>query len=407
MIKEYSPFTPGVPVPLEFFVGRTKEIQRIISSIKKSIEINTVERLFVMGERGIGKSSICNFARSVAEKDLDILGLHVFLGGVDNLEEMVRRIFEKLLRESTNKPWYGKIKRFLGNHIKQLDIFGLTVEFSATKHELTKAVNDFIPALKNLLQQLAPGKRGILLILDDFNGLALSEHFANWLKSFVDEIATSLEPIPLTIVLVGLPERRKQLIDTQPSLDRVFDLVEIKRFNERETREFFERYYGKVNVSIDEKALDLLWRFSGGYPVFMHELGDAVFKVDADNNIDHEDTFAGIFRGAKIIGDKYIEPKVLDSVRSEKYQHILHKISQKPLEHRFLRRDVVSKLSAEEAKVFDNFLRRMEDLGVIRKDRERGPGSYEFTSELYYLFFWLHASAPITRQTKNGCVLDF
>ncbi|MEK7733771.1 MAG: hypothetical protein AAB318_06135, partial [Planctomycetota bacterium] len=106
-------------------------------------------------------------------------------------------------------------------------------------------------------------------------------------------------------------------------------------------------------------------------------------------------------------GDKYIEPKVLDSVRSEKYQHILHKISQKPLEHRFLRRDVVSKLSAEEAKVFDNFLRRMEDLGVIRKDRERGPGSYEFTSELYYLFFWLHASAPITRQTKNGCVLDF
>ena len=47
----------------------------------------------------------------------------------------------------------------------------------------------------------------------------------------------------------------------------------------------------------------------------MHELGDAVFKVDADNNIDHEDTFAGIFRGAKIIGDKYIEPKVLDLVQ--------------------------------------------------------------------------------------------
>ncbi len=99
MIKEYSPFTLGVPVPLEFFIGRTEEIQRIISRIKKSIEINTIERLFIMGERGIGKSSICNFARSVAEKDLDILGLHVFLGGTDKLEEMVRRIFEKLLRE--------------------------------------------------------------------------------------------------------------------------------------------------------------------------------------------------------------------------------------------------------------------------------------------------------------------
>lgn len=398
MIKEYSPFTPGVPVPLEFFIGRTEEIQRIISSIKKSIKVNNIERLFVMGERGIGKSSICNFARSVAEKDLDILGLHVFLGGTDSLEEMVRRIFEKLLRESTNKPWYEKIKRFLGNHIKQLDMFGLTVEFSATKQELRKAVNDFIPALRNLLLQLSPGKKGILLILDDFNGLASSEHFANWLKSLVDEIATSLEPIPLTIVLVGLPERRKQLIGTQPSLDRVFDLIEIKRFSELETSEFFKRAFSKVNVSIDEKALDLLWRFSGGYPVFMHELGDAVFKVDKDNNIDESDTVIGIIKGATIIGDKYIEPKVLDSIRSEKYQHILRKISQEPLGHRFIRRDVVSKLNAEEAKVFDNFLRRMEDLGVIRKEKERRPGSYEFTNELYYLFFWLHTSARITKE---------
>ena len=396
MIKEYSPFTPGVPVPLKFFIGRTEEIQRIISSIKKSIEINTVERLFVMGERGIGKSSICNFARSVAEKDFDILGLHVFLGGTDNLEEMVRKIFEKLLRESMNKPGYEKIKQFLGNHIKQLDIFGLTVEFSATKQELTKAVNDFIPALRNLLTQLSPGEKGILLILDDFNGLATSEHFANWLKSFVDEIATSLNPIPLTIVLVGLPERRKQLIATQPSLDRVFDLIEIKRFNKLETREFFKRAFSRVNVPIDEKALNWLWRFSKGYPVFMHELGDAVFKVDVDNSIDEDDTVNGIIAGAKIIGVKYIEPKVLDAIRSEKYQYILKKISQEPLEHRFIRKDIVSKLTTEEAKVFDNFLRRMEDLGVIRKDKEHGPGSYEFTNELYYLFFWLQTPPRIS-----------
>jgi hypothetical protein len=35
----------------------------------------------------------------------------------------------------------------------------------------------------------------------------------------------------------------------------------------------------------------------------------------------------------------------------------------------------------------------MENLGAIRKDKERGPGSYEFASELYYFFFWLQASA--------------
>jgi len=393
MAKEYSPFTPGVPAPLEFFVGRTEEIQKIIARSKKAIALKTLERLFVFGERGIGKSSICKFALPVVERNLKMLGLHVHLGGVDTLEEMVRRIFERLLRESIDKPWYERTRQFLGNHIRQLDIFGVTVEFSASELELARAVGDFVPALKNLLAKLTPEKNGILLILDDFNGLATSERFANWLKSFVDEMATARDPIPLVLVLVGLSERRQQLLTKQPSLDRVFDLIEIKRFSESETREFFQRTLNKVNVTITEEALQLLTRFSGGFPVFMHELGDAVFKVDKDNRIDTDDALDGIMTSAQVIGAKYIEPNVLAAIRSDNYQHILKKIAQRPFEHRFSRKDAVSKLTAAEAKVFDNFLRKMEDLGAIRKDKERGVGSYEFASELYYFFFWLQASA--------------
>lgn len=37
MVKEYSPFTSGVPVPLEFFVGRAQEICQFIDGIERSI----------------------------------------------------------------------------------------------------------------------------------------------------------------------------------------------------------------------------------------------------------------------------------------------------------------------------------------------------------------------------------
>ena len=398
MAKEYSPFTPGIPVPLEFFVGRTDEIQKIIASARKALALKTLERLFVFGERGIGKSSICKFALAVAERDLEVLGLHVYLGGVDTLEEMVRRIFERLLRASIDKPWYQKTKEFLGNHIRQLDIFGLTVEFSASEPELSRAVSDFVPALKNLLTKLSEEKKGILIILDDLNGLANSEKFANWLKSFVDEMATTNDPIPVVFILVGFAERRQQLIAKQPSLDRVFDLIEIRRFSAEETGEFYQRAFNKVNVTIKEKALQLLIRFSGGFPVFMHELGDAVFTVDRDNVIDTEDAVEGIIQGAQVIGAKYIEPNVLAAIRSGKYQHILKKIALEPFRHRFLRKNIVARLTTDEAKVFDNFLRRMEILGMIRKDKEGGPGSYEFASELYRLFFWLQTQARSTME---------
>jgi hypothetical protein len=398
MIKEYSPFTPGVPVPLEFFVGRADEIQRILGSVKRSVGLNTVERLFITGERGIGKSSICKLALALAERDLQVLGLHVFLGGVTSLEEMVRRIFERLLRESADKPWFSKVKDFLGNHIKQVDIFGLTVEFSASQRELAQAVSDFIPTLKNLLRQFGEEKKGLLLVFDDINGLAASAQFGNWFKSLVDELATSSNPLPLTLALVGLPERRQQLIAVQPSLDRVFELISISRFSEAEVGDFFQRAFSKVNVEIDEEALRVLWRFSGGYPVFMHELGDAVFKEDDDGRVSREDALSGAIRGAEIIGAKYIEPKILAALRSENYQVILRKISQRPFEHRFRRKDVVARLNEAEARVFDNFLRRMETLGAIQKDREHGPGGYEFTSELHYLFFWLQASTEQHRR---------
>ena len=325
----------------------------------------------------------------MAEKDTDVIGLHIYLGGVDNLEEMVRRIFEGLLRDSINRPWYDKVKKFLGNHVKQIDLFGVSVEFSATKQELQHAVNNFLSALQNLYKELRPEKKGILIILDDINGLASSNRFANWLKSFVDECATARNPIPISLVLVGLPERRYDLIKQQRSLDRVFNIITIEKFNEKETREFFINSFRKVNMEVKKEAFDGLTLWSGGYPVFMHELGDATFKVDNDNIIDFEDARSGIARGAMIIGAKYIEPNVLQAIHSKDYKNMLNKIAQGPLGYRFTRKDAITKLNPKEVKVFDNFIRRMEKLGVICKEKESGSGCYRFYNDMYFLFFAL------------------
>ena len=243
--------------------------------------------------------------------------------------------------------------------------------------------------MRNLLNRIGNHKKGLMLILDDLNGLASSEKFANWLKSIVDEIATSKESIPMTLILVGLPERRKQLIENQPSLDRVFNLIKIDRFSEEETREFYERAFERVNTTVSDEAHKMFWRFSGGFPVFMHEIGDATYQIDQDGHIDHEDATEGVFRATQVIGAKYIEPKVMSAIRSEKYRSILKSIVKGDFQPRFSRHEVLSKLSSSQKKVFDNFIRRMRDLGVIRSEPDRGAGSYEFTSELYALFFWV------------------
>jgi len=129
----------------------------------------------------------------------------------------------------------------------------------------------------------------------------------------------------------------------------------------------------------------------------MHELGDAVFKVDSDGNIDKEDTMKGIIQAAQIVGAKYIEPSISAAIRSKYYQGILHKIAQDFFESRFTRKEISQRLTRSEATKLDNLLRRMEKLGLIRKEKEHGVGSYEFTSELHYLFFWLQTAASSAR----------
>ena len=192
-MKEYSPFTPGVPVPLEFFVGRAAEVRDIVDHVGKSVSQRALERVFVSGDRGIGKSSLCRMAITVSEEEHGVLGLHVFLGGVNKLEEMGRRVFERLLQRSRDRTWYGAVRDFLGDHVKKVGLFGLSLEFTASNDELRRSMSDFVYILGNLLEKIGPEKKGLIIALDDLNGLAGLPEFANWLKSFVDEASTSTD----------------------------------------------------------------------------------------------------------------------------------------------------------------------------------------------------------------------
>jgi len=393
MAKDYSPFTPGVPVPLEFFVGREKELSQILDRAGAAAT-GRVERVFIIGERGIGKSSLCQLVRIVSEKEHNLLGLHVHLGGAKSLKEVVHRTFERLLNDSIERAWYGRLKELFKKHIKEVDIFGVRVEFSANEADLEALVFNFADALRNILKEVGNGRKGLLLIFDDLDELAKSTEFANWLKSFIDGIATSGKPLPLLLILAGLPEQRVQMIAAQPSLARIFDIVEVTPLTEEETCQFFTQTFAKVGVEVEDAALKALYPYTAGYPALAQEIGDAIFKADTDDFISLSDVPRGVMNAVEIVGRKYIEPQVYAAMKSGKYRSILDKLSYGP--HgvgllAFKRKDIAKLLEPGEEKVLDNFLKKMTDLGVLDKDQEHGLGAYKFAKELHFIYFWLKA----------------
>lgn len=398
-MKENSPFTPGNPAPVELFVGRVEQIEEILRYVRQTSS-GRQENVFLAGERGIGKSSLAAFLRHLVDRE-NFLTIHVFVGGVTDLEELVRRIFEQILKETNKQTWFDEISGFFGKYAKQVDLFGISVSFNPPQEDLEGLVRNFPEALKNIMEKIKNEKKGLFIVLDDINGISETPEFANWYKSFVDDVATHYMDFPTIIMPIGIPEIRDVLSEHQPSLMRIFRVVDIDKLSDKDVNEFFKKTFGKVDMEVKSEAMELMTRFSSGLPIFMHEIGDAVFWSDNDGIISADDAIVGVMDAAERIGKKYLDPKVYRAIRSERYRSILRKLGERPI-NRFLKSEIESKLNAKEKNVFNNFLRKMKELGIIVVDIEGGRGSYKFVNVLYPVYIWMESQNFKQRTiTKN------
>src|SRR3989339_1493132 len=119
-----SPFTPGRPVPVEYFVARRKELERLERAIRQTASgRNRNENIFITGSRGIGKSSLAQFIKYFAEKEYGLVGAHCCMGGVKTLEKMIGVIFQQLLLDCTDSSLFDKLKNMFSNYIKGVTLF--------------------------------------------------------------------------------------------------------------------------------------------------------------------------------------------------------------------------------------------------------------------------------------------
>ncbi len=394
-LKE-SPFTPGRPVQPEYFIARADEIKRLERAIQQTGSGRN-ENIFITGQRGIGKSSLASFLRFIGEKNHNMLGVHCHLGGVESLEELMAVLFQRMLSQCNEPTILDRLKNIFKDYIKSVTLLGIEVEFTADKTKLHGILDNFIPTLEHIYNAAKnAGRRGLILILDDINGIAEKTAFANFIKSFVDELATSRKKLPLLLVFVGLPERRTKLMENQPSIGRILDVVELKAMNGSETALFFRDMFAKSRIEVTDCAMTNMVKFSGGLPMLMHEIGDAVFWQDSDGIIDDSDAKAGIMEAAKNVGRKYVDPNVAKVLKSKIYGSMLWRMGEQlPIGTSFNRQDLLKKGSNEEKKNLDNFLSRARKLGIMEAMETKGE--YRFVNALYHLYVWLAAK----QQQKN------
>lgn len=394
MTKGISPFYPGQPVPVDFFVGRQKEIEKIARAVRQ-VELGKPQAIFLTGEYGIGKSSLSGFMRFYAEKENRLFGIHVFLGGATTLEDIAVKTVEAVLKSPAYEPTVmEKVRSALSKYIGKQELFGVQINLEAIKADSPNISIGYLPFLRQLLERLKDeGIKGLMLIFDEVNGITSNPKFAHFIKGLVDENALSANPLPLMLILSGVEERRREMIQHHQPVERIFDIVEINPMNEAEMKDFFARAFHSQNILVNDDAMSLLCHYSAGFPKIMHIVGDATFWADQDGIIDKDDALKGIFLAAEDIGRKFVDQQVLKALRSKDYHSIMEKMGKLPFDLSFKKTDLEKGLSESEKKKCNNFLQRMKKLRVLSSGDVQGE--YIFNSRLVRLYILLNAIKKI------------
>lgn len=95
----------------------------------------------------------------------------------------------------------------------------------------------------------------------------------------------------------------------------------------------------------------------------------------------------GIVDATDELGKKQLKSK-LNKIRSDTYLDIFLKLGDKRL-MTFKKSEVKDFLTIDENRVFNDFLKRAKDLGIIESIGRENSGEYGFVNRLYFTYFMM------------------
>lgn len=390
--EKESLFQPGQPVSPDRFEGR-KDIIKDILKYFPAVKSGNPQHFFITGKRGMGKTSLANYISDFARNNYFMVAAHIGSEGVHDIDELVIQIIERILNAIRSEKWSSKIFKIIGNYIDSVGFGGLNIKFKPPEDELKNIKDNLAFYLSDLVSEFKD-KDGLFIVIDDINGLSETPEFANWYKSFADTLATSVENAPICIMLTGYPEKFRRLYDHNPSVNRIFHTHELKALSDVDVERFYTTIFSSYSIDMHPSALESMVEYSSGMPTMMQEIGDATFWKDTDGYIDDKDALGGVIEAGNRIGLKYFQPLLDNKIRSENYPSLFKKIGKKLAafpNSTFTKKEFEDVLNDSESNVFKDFISRSRKLGIIELASSKKQGEYQFTNQLYPIYFLIQA----------------
>ena len=125
-----NPFLPGYPVHPNDFVGRKDDVETILRYLPRVINQGIPEHFFIIGKRGMGKTSFIQYVASIVEKEYNMIPIYFNNEGSNTIDDLITNLLDILVKDFDKTFWGKKIIDLLSNIFEGINIggFGFTFE---------------------------------------------------------------------------------------------------------------------------------------------------------------------------------------------------------------------------------------------------------------------------------------
>ncbi len=286
-----NPYRPGAGVMPTYLAGRESDIYTVDQMFKAlTLNIPTQSVIF-SGLRGVGKTVLINRLQKIAE-NRGIFCKHIEVETRNDFISQIASCSQAFLREVSAKEKFKSLIKKSLDAIKSLvisfDPNGSSFSLSVQDRELYQS-NNLTQSLTDVFTSIGEtayeSETPICFFIDEIQYMKTEE-----LGSLIAALHRSNQlGYPLMIIGAGLPKIYKMLSDEKTYSERLFVYQEIGSLNSEQSKKAIEEPVKKFGVTYTEEAVNRIIVLTKGYPFFIQQLCQIVYKEASGDEITVED----------------------------------------------------------------------------------------------------------------------
>ena len=292
-----NPYRPGAGLMPTYLAGRDEDMQNVEEMFHAlTMNIPTPSVVF-SGLRGVGKTVLINKLQNIAEEK-DIFCKHIEVEERNDFIPQIAACSQAFLRKVSAKEKFKHLIQKPLDAIKSLvvsfDPNDNTFSLSVQERELYKS-NSLTQSMTEVFVTIGEiaykTETPICFFIDEIQYMKQKE-----LGSLIAALhRTNQLGYPVMIVGAGLPKIYKMLSEAKSYSERLFLYKTIGSLSYEQSRKAIEEPVKKFGVSYTDEAIHEIIEITKGYPFFIQQMCQVVYKNTSDiviqdyhvkNNID-------------------------------------------------------------------------------------------------------------------------